>query len=156
MGNTKSIGVAYSDQDIVGADIVSAVQVTATNVSATQVTSTSVFAGDLLGYTTAAQGTITQLTDKSTGVTLNRSMGRITMNAASLAASTAVTFTLTNSLIGANDIVVLHPSSGATAGAYIAYVTSLAAGSCVIALRNLTAGALAEAVVLNFVIIHGQ
>ena len=146
MGNNKPIGVAYSDQDIVGADIVNAVQVTCT----------SVFAGELMGYTTAAQGAVTQATDKSTGVTLNRSMGRITMNAASLAASTAVTFTLTNSLIGANDVLSVHVSSGATAGAYIAYVTSLAAGSCVIALRNLTAGALAEAVVLNFTIIHGQ
>jgi len=146
MGNTKPIGVAYSDQDITGAD----------DLSAARVTGTSVFATELLGYTTAAQGTVTQATDKSTGVTLNRSMGRITMNAASLAASTAVTFTLTNSLIGANDVLVLHVSSGATAGAYIAYVTSLAAGSCVIALRNLTGGALAEAVVLNFTLIHGQ
>ena len=146
MGNTKPIGVAYSDQDIIGAD----------DLSAARVTGTSVFATELLGYTTAAQGTVTQATDKSTGVTLNRSMGRITMNAASLAASTAVTFTLTNSLIGANDVLVLHVSSGATAGAYIAYVTSLAAGSCVIALRNLTGGALAEAVVLNFTVIHGQ
>jgi len=146
MGNTKPIGVAYSDQDITGAD----------DVNAVRVSGTSVFASELLGYTTAAQGTVTQLTDKSTGVTLNRSMGRITMNAASLAGNTAVTFTLTNSLIGANDVLVLHVSSGATAGAYIAYVTSLAAGSCVIALRNLTGGALAEAVVLNFTIIHGQ
>jgi hypothetical protein len=146
MGNTKPIGVAYSDQDITGAD----------DVNAVRVSGTSVFASELLGYTTAAQGTVTQLTDKSTGVTLNRSMGRITMNAASLAGNTAVTFTLTNSLIGANDVLVLHVSSGATAGAYIAYVTSLAAGSCVIALRNLTGGALAEAVVLNFSTIHGQ
>lgn len=141
MGNTKPIGVAYSDQDILGADDLIAVRV---------------YASDQLGYTTAAQGTVTQATDKSTGVTLNRSMGRITMNAASLAATTAVTFTLTNSLIGANDVLTVHASSGATAGAYIAYVTSLTAGSCVIALRNLTAGALAEAVVLNFTIIHGQ
>ena len=146
MGNTKPIGVAFEDQDIVGADTVNAVQVTGT----------SVFAGELMGYTTAAQGTVTQATDKSTGVTLNRSMGRITMNAASLAANTAVTFTLTNSLIGANDVLSVHVSSGATAAAYIAYVTSLTAGSCVIALRNLTAGALAEAVVLNYTIIHGQ
>jgi ABC-type Fe3+-siderophore transport system permease subunit len=83
-------------------------------------------------------------------------MGRITMNAASLAANTAVTFTLTNNLIGANDVLAVHVSSGATAAAYIAYVTSLATGSCVLALRNLTGGALAEAVVLNYTIIHGQ
>jgi hypothetical protein len=146
MGNTKPIGVAYSDQDITGAD----------DLSAARVTGISVFASDLLGYTTAAQGTVGQVTDKSTGVTLNRSMGRITMNAASLAANTAVTFTLTNNQIGFNDVLSIHVSSGATPAAYIAYVTSLSAGSCVIALRNLTAGPLAEAVVLNFSIVHGQ
>jgi hypothetical protein len=146
MGNNKPIGIAYEDQDIVGAD----------DLSAVRVTGTSIFAAELLGYTTAAQGTVTQATDKSTGVTLNRSMGRITMNAASLAGNTAVTFTLTNNLIGATDVLVVHVGSGATAAAYIAYVTSLTSGSCVVALRNLTAGALAEAVVLNFAIVHGQ
>ena len=156
MGNTKPIGVAYSDQDIAGADIVNATTVSGTNISGTNINGVDIYASDELGYAAAAQGTVTQATDKSTGVTLNRSMGRITMSAASLAASTAVTFTLTNSLIGANDVLSVHVSSGATAAAYIAYVTSLTAGSCVIALRNLTAGALAEAVVLNFTIIHGQ
>jgi hypothetical protein len=134
--NTKPIGVAFEDQNIVGSD--------------------KILSANELGYTADAQGTVTQVTDKSTGVTLNRSMGRITMNAASLAGNTAVTFTLTNSLIGSNDVLAVHVSSGATAAAYIAYVTSLAAGSCVLALRNLTGGALAEAVVLNYTIIHGQ
>lgn len=136
MSNTKPIGVAYSDQDIIGADFL--------------------LSDSQLGYTTAAQGTVTQATDKSTAVTLNKSAGRITMNAASLAASTAVSFTLNNSLISANDIVITNISAGGTAGAYTTYVSSMTTGSAVITLRNMTAGALAEAVVVNFALIHCQ
>jgi hypothetical protein len=134
MANSKSIGVAFEDQNIIGADNISS--------------------ASILGYTAAAQGTVTQATSKSTGVTLNKSAGQITMNAASLAATTTVTFTLTNSLLSANDIVILSIASGGTAGAYNAYVSGLAAGSVVLALRNVTAGALAEAVVLNFAVLH--
>ena len=134
MANTKPIGVAFEDQNIIGADNISS--------------------ASILGYTAAAQGTVTQATSKSTGVTLNKSAGQITMNGASLAATTTVTFTLTNSLLSANDIVILSIASGGTAGAYNAYVSGLASGSVVLALRNVTAGALAEAVVLNFAILH--
>jgi hypothetical protein len=134
MANTKPIGVAFEDQNIIGADNISS--------------------ASILGYTAAAQGTVTQATSKSTGVTLNKSAGQITLNNASLAATTTVTFTLTNSLLSANDIVILSIASGGTAGAYNAYVSGLAAGSVVLALRNVTAGALAEAVVLNFAILH--
>ena len=142
MANTKPIGVAYSDQDISGADTISG---------------SSILATSQLGYGTDAEGTVTQLTSKSTGVTLNKSAGRITMNNASLAATTTISFTLTNSLISTNDTIVLNISGGlATASTYNAWVDSLAAGSAVISLRNVSAGALLEAVILNFAIIHGQ
>lgn len=104
-----------------------------------------------MGYGTGSGGAVTQATSKSTGVTLNKSNGQITMNAASLAASTAVSFTLTNSTIAATDQPDVAIASGATAGAYVAEVDAVSAGSCRISLRNLTGGALAEAVVLNFV-----
>lgn len=136
MSNTKPIGVAYTDQDIVGADYV--------------------YSAGELGYTSAAQGTVTQATSKSTGVTLNKSMGRITMNNAALAANTAVTFTLTNSTISAKDVVSVNVSSGGTAGAYAVYVSSLNAGSAEISVRNMTGGSLSEAIIVNFAVIHGQ
>ena len=82
-------------------------------------------------------------------------MGRITMNNASLAGGAAVTFTLTNSLISANDVVMVSVSGGGTAGAYWPYVSSQTSGSAVIGLWNSTGGALAEAVIINFAIIHG-
>ena len=137
MANTKPIGVAYSDQDIYGAD--------------------QVMANRQFGYTTAAQGAVTQLTSKSTGVTLNKSAGRITMNAAALAGATAVSFTLTNSFISANDVMVLCVSAGSVADVttYTTYVNGLASGSAGITLRNLTAAtSQSEAVVINFALLH--
>ena len=135
MANTKSIGVAFLDQDIVGAD--------------------QVFVNSTLGYTTDGQGAVTQATSKSTAVTLNKSMGQITTNAASLAATTNVTFTLNNSLLSAKDVIVLNVNGGTT-GAYNVYTSVLGAGSASITLRNITANPLAEALVLNFAIIHAQ
>ena len=103
-----------------------------------------------LGYTTG--GTITQATSKSTGVTLNGASGRITLNAAALNADTTVSFTLTNSSITANDLLVLNHVSGGTAGAYLLNAQA-AAGSASINVRNITAGSLSEAIVIGFAVL---
>ena len=135
MANTKAIGVAFSDQDIVGAQLI--------------------LTDEQIGYTPAAQGTVTQLTSKSTAVTLNKSAGVITMNNASLATATNATFTLNNSLISANDTVVLTISGGQTTpGSYNVFANALAAGSVSITLRNISGGSLSEAIVINFALIH--
>ena len=134
MANTKSIGVAFLDQNIDGADFV--------------------YVDSELGYTAAAQGTVTQLTDKSTAVTLNKSAGQITMNNAQLNATTNVTFTLNNSTIGAKDGTILNVAAGATSGAYNCWISSKATGSCTITVRNISGGNLSEAVVINFAVIH--
>lgn len=135
MANTKAIGVAFSDQDIVGAQFL--------------------LSDEQFGYTAAAQGTVTQLTSKSTAVTLNKSAGVITMNNASLATATNATFTLNNSLISANDAVILTISGGqATPGSYNVFANSLSAGSVSITLRNISGGTLSEAIVINFALIH--
>ncbi len=99
-------------------------------------------------------GTVTQATSKSTGVTLNKLCGQITMNNATLNRTTSVAFTLTNSFIDTTDVVVVNIASGATAGAYTITPEVIAAGSCNISLHNqLTGTDLSEAVVLNFVVI---
>jgi hypothetical protein len=135
MANTKSIGVAFLDQDIIGAQYL--------------------LSDEQIGYTAAAQGTVTQATDKSTAVTLNKPAGRITMNNASLTTATNATFTLNNSFISANDTVILTISGGqATPGSYNVFANGLAAGSVSISLRNISGGTLSEAVVINFAIIH--
>ena len=136
MPNTQAVGVAYSDPEF-----------------------TTCYASQEIGYSVAAQGSVTQLTDKSTSVTLNKSSGRITMNNAALAAGAAVSFVLTNNLISANDTMIVCVSSnttGSAAGAYTVYVSYLATGSALITLRNLTAAtSYSEAVVINYAIIHG-
>jgi hypothetical protein len=107
---------------------------------------------DKAGYITGEGGTVTQATSKATAVTLNKKCGQITMNAASLATATTVTFTLTNSTIAATDLLVLNHVSGGTAGAYLLNAQA-AAGSASINVRNVTAGALAEAIVIGFAVI---
>ena len=135
MANNKSIGVAFLDQDIIGAQYI--------------------LADEQIGYTAAGQGTVTQATSKSTGVTLNKPAGRITMDAASLATATNATFTLTNSFISANDTIILTISGGqATAGSYNVFANSLGTGTVSITLRNISGGTLSEAIVINFAIIH--
>jgi len=152
MSNSKSIGVAYEDQQIVGGSVDNT-PIGATTPST--VVGTTIYASSEIGYTAAAQGTVTQLTDKSTAVTLNKSAGQITMNNANLATVTTVSFTLNNTTIGAKDTLVVCIASGATVGAYLVYVSNLAAGSATISLRNFTSGTLGEAVVINFAVIHG-
>jgi hypothetical protein len=132
MSNSIASGVAYADPEF-----------------------TTCYASAEIGYSAAAQGTVTQLTDKTTAVTLNKSAGRITMNNAALAGNTAVSFTLNNSLLSGNDTVIVCISGGATTGAYTSYVTSLTTGSAILTLRNLTGTSYSEAVILNYAIIHG-
>jgi len=107
---------------------------------------------DKAGYIVGDGGTVTQATSKSTAVTLNKKCGQITMNAASLAAGTTVTFTLTNTTIAATDLLVLNHDAGGTAGSYLLNA-QCAAGSVSINVRNVTAGALAEAIVIGFAVI---
>jgi len=106
------------------------------------------------GYGTGVGGAVTQITSKATGVTLSKATGQITMNNAALAAATTVSFTLTNTLIAATDILVLNHVSGGTAGSYLLNA-QCAAGSASINVRNVTAGSLSEAIVIGFVLIKG-
>ena len=115
------------------------------------------YADQELGYSKNAQGAVTQATSKSTAVTSNFSNVQVTMNNASLAAGAIASFTLNNSLISARDTLMVNVAGGnATAGTYTAFVSTIAAGSAVISLYNVSSGSLSEAVKLNIAIIHGQ
>jgi hypothetical protein len=105
-----------------------------------------------LGYATGAGGVVTQLTSKATAATLSKSTGQITLNAAALAASTTVSFTLTNTVIEAGDILIMNHISGGTAGSYSLNAQS-AAGSASINVRNISLGSLSEAIVIAFAVI---
>jgi hypothetical protein len=53
-------------------------------------------------------------------------------------------------------VILTLANSGATAGSYTAIVSALTTGSATITVRNITAGKLSEALVLNFCIIHQE
>lgn len=108
-----------------------------------------------LGYNTAGTGgAVTQLTSKSTPVTLDKLCGQITMHNESLSHSTTVSFLLNNTFIQSTDVVIVNIQSGATTNAYATDIGSVNTGSCRIQLRNIqSSGSLSEAVVLNFAVI---
>lgn len=97
---------------------------------------------------------MTQLTSKSTGVTLSKLSGEIVLINAALAAAAIVSFTLTNTLITATDVLILNHVTTGTRGAYTLNV-QCQAGSAIIYVRNNTAGSLAEAIVIRFALIKG-
>ncbi len=120
------------------------------------VTSSSATAG--IGYTTGAGGTVTQLTNRTTGVTLNKITGQITTNNASLAAEASADFVVTNSACALADVPVLAIQSGSNSGGTIVSVIGVAAGSFTIRVHNGNAAAgTAEtgAIVINYVILKG-
>jgi hypothetical protein len=122
----------------------------------------TVLATQASGYATGAGGTVTQLTSRTTGVTLNQACGEITLVAGTLAGHEADEFGLTNSEIAASDVVIVNIKSGAAAGTrkyYTVAVTSVSAGSCTISIGNNDNGSLPAAgtdtLVLSFAVIKG-
>jgi hypothetical protein len=107
-----------------------------------------------IGYASGAGGTVTQGTSKSTGVTLSKVCGEITMHNATLNAATIVSFVATNTAIEAGDLLVINHVSGGTIGSYT-FTAACAAGSATIYVRNATAGNLGEAIVLRYALIKG-
>jgi len=106
-----------------------------------------------IGYDAGAGGSVTQGAGaKTNSVTLNRPTGIIVTDSAALAANTAVTFNLSNSVIEATDIVVISHISGGTLGSYN-FATAPATGNANIVIRNITAASLSEALTLRFIVI---
>lgn len=103
-----------------------------------------------IGYGTGAGGTVTQTTSRTTGVTVNKSCGAITL--VSAAGSTSwQSFTVTNSVVAATDTVVVSQKSGTDL--YEIHVTNVAAGSFKISFKT-TSGTTTEQPVFNFAIIR--
>jgi hypothetical protein len=106
-----------------------------------------------IGYDTGAGGSITQGAGaKTNAVTLNRPTGIIVTDSAALAANTAVTFNLSNSVIDATDIVLVSHVSGGTLGSYN-FAVAPTAGNANIVIRNITAGSLSEPLTLRFIVV---
>jgi hypothetical protein len=102
-----------------------------------------------VGYATGAGGAVTQITSRTTGVTLNKTAGAITLVSAA-GSATAATFTVTNSTVAATDVIILNQKSGTDL--YDLMVTAVAAGSFNLTFRT-TGGTTTETPVFNFAVI---
>ena len=109
-----------------------------------------------LGYGTGAGGQVTQVTSKSTAVTLNTPTGQITMHNAALAAGASVIFQLTCDKISTGDTLIVSPFwSAVNVDNYRVEVVGVGTGEAKIRVTNLSGGSLSDALVINYAIIKG-
>ena len=95
---------------------------------------------------------VTQATNRTTGVTSSGLSGTVTGRADSLNAVTIATHTVTNTAVAANDCVVITKVSGDVDTS--AWVNAVAAGSFNVSLRNNHAsGADTTAFVYNYIVL---
>jgi len=141
MANTKPIGVAYEDQNIINADIVKATDIVTTGT---------------IGYAASAFGTVTQTNNKNTAVTLNTPSGQITTAASQLAPNASGVFVVNCSTVSNRDVVVVSVASGGTLGAYNVFISAIANGSFTVEIKNVTNNAYSEAINLNYAILHTE
>jgi hypothetical protein len=105
-----------------------------------------------IGYGVGSGGTVTQTTNKSTAVTLNKPTGQITMSTATLANGASVSFALNNSFISAVDVLAVNATAF---GGYTTTCVNTATGAATIRVTNISGGSLSEAVTLQFAVIKG-
>jgi hypothetical protein len=103
------------------------------------------------GYAAGAGGTIAQATSRSTGVTLSKICGAITLFSTTTTAGLVSTFTVTNTLVLATDIVMVSIQSAT--GVYFVSITKTAAGSFNISAYTPAAVGTAETPIINFAVI---
>ena len=108
-----------------------------------------------LGYGTGSGGAVTQLTSKSTSVTLNKPTGIITMNNDALVAGSTVIFILNNTLLSGNDIVLLNSNFDNANPFYNVWSSLTVSGMSYINVKNISSGSLSEAIRINFAILKG-
>ena len=110
-----------------------------------------------IGYGSGSGGTVTQLTSKSTPVTLNKPSGQITMNNASLAAGAIIYFSLNNTLITADDVLIATIKDGSGVDVRLYRVEAISQGSFFswIKVTNTHSSSLSESIVIKYAIIKG-
>lgn len=111
--------------------------------------------GGGLGYGTGSGGTVTQLTSKSTSVTLNKPSGQIITSSSALGAGVTTAFILNNTLLTGNDNIKVIVGATGAAGAYQADCTYCINGAANITIKNLDSSSRTDAVAINFTIIKG-
>jgi hypothetical protein len=109
-----------------------------------------------IGYTGDASGSTIQFGSvKTQSVNLNKPTGSIFLNNGSIPANASIAFILNNSVIQEGDLILVNHISGGTPGAYN-MLARLGSNpfEAEIVIRNITAAALAENIVINFFILR--
>lgn len=127
---------------------------TATSLTVGNVTSSGAIlssAATGIGYTTGSGGSVTQLTNRTTGVTLNKVSGAVTLFTAA-GSATPATFTVTNSTVAITDTVSVSVRTGTNT--YTAWASTVAAGSFNVTFYA-AVGTASDTPVFNFNVIKG-
>ncbi|MES2942923.1 MAG: hypothetical protein V4772_08645 [Pseudomonadota bacterium] len=128
-------------------------------ISAIREKNTSVQLHGVYGETNPPTSSVTQATNRTTGVTVTTKAGSITTNNASLAAEAAASFVVTCPGVAVGDVVLVCQRSGAVGVLTTVEVIAVAAGSFTIAvMNNNPAGGTAEtgALILNYAVIQAR
>jgi len=110
--------------------------------------------GGKIGYASGAGGAVTQITSRSTGVTLNALSGQITLVSDDLSGHEVQSFTLSNTYIDSTDVVVVcFKSADPKLDVSVNQVNN---GNCTISVANHNNSSSAlEIPIINFVVIKG-
>jgi hypothetical protein len=163
-GNIRSLGIISTTGTIINSDIDTSGNITADGyisavgnvVAGNIVTAGSVLSSGTagVGYVTGAGGVVTQLTSKTTAVTLNKISGEITSNNASIPGDTVVSFALNNSTIANTDVMIINQVSVANIGLYN-FIANCQTGYANIHIHNVTNSAKADVIVIRYAVIKG-
>lgn len=107
----------------------------------------------------SAGSTVTQITSRATGVTINALTGTIQTDTSSLAAEASAVFVVTNNKVAINDVIILNMRSGSIALNTDLVVSAVAAGQfSITVINNNVAAGTAEtgAIIINFAVIRGS
>ena len=153
---TKGATLNYGIQNLSSTILGSTGQMTISTAGALSTSGSILSTGTTgVGYATGAGGAVSQGTNRTTGVTINKTTGAITLFSqvnTAVSGATAQSFTVTNSTVAATDTIIVSQKSGTDL--YIKSVTAVAAGSFKIT-NFTTGGTTNEAPVFNFTVIKG-
>lgn len=109
-----------------------------------------------IGYVSGAGGAVTQITNRSTAVTINTVAGQITTATNSLAALAVATFTVTDSSVLPTDLILLSMEGGATDPKTSVRTATTSTGAFGIAVHNFDASTTETgAITINFAVLKG-
>lgn len=111
----------------------------------------------LLGYGTGSGGTVTQVTNKATSVTLHKPSGVITTTADAVPAGATAVFILYNDKITATSCMDVTPQWDASnVDLYDVSISAVGIGAARVRIKNISGSSLSESLKINFVVTSGS